>query len=77
MPHQRLGIVPAVGPQRTGNRRGDAAADTAVRHHLHQHQGRKDERHTGKRFGAEETDEVRLHHADQRLHDQYNNRRQG
>jgi hypothetical protein len=74
---RRIGLLPAkhLGTTPHGHR-GDAAADAAVRHHLHEHQHRKHERHTGEGFGPEEADEVGLRHPDERLHHQHDDRRQ-
>ena len=54
-------------PDGTCNRRRDAAADPAVRHHRHEHERRKHERNAGERIGTEKADEIGLRNADQRL----------
>ena len=75
---QRVGIRAAAGAQRAGDRRRDAAAHRAGRHHLHQHQHREDQRHAGQRVGAELADEVGLDQADGGLdhHHQHVGRRE-
>ena len=73
--HQRVGVGTATGPQRARHRRGDAAAHTARRHRLHQHDERERHRDPGQGVGAEAADEVRLQHVDGDLGQQHDHAR--
>ncbi len=74
---QRVGIVAAPGTNGAGDRGGNAAADAAVRHHLHQHEHGEDQRDAGECFCAEETHVKSLGDADERLRDQHRDGRHG
>ena len=60
MHHQRRRIVPSPGADGASDGGGDRAAHARVRHLLHQHQGRKDQRQASQRLEAELTDEIRI-----------------
>jgi hypothetical protein len=51
--HEPIRIVAPAGPERTGDRRRDAAAHRARRQHLHHHEAGKHQRHPGQRVDAE------------------------
>jgi hypothetical protein len=69
MQGQRGRIRAATRADGAGDRRGDAAAESAIGHHLHQHQDREDQRDAGECLGAEKAHEVGFDDADHRLHD--------
>ena len=71
MEYQRIGVGPASGAERAGDRGGDPAAHGARRHHLHQHQHGKDERDAGQRIGPELGDEIGLDEPDRGLHEHH------
>ena len=71
MEHERIGIGPASGAERAGDRRHDPTAHGAGRHHLHQHQDGKDQRDTGERIGAELGDKIGLDEPDRGLHEHH------
>ena len=77
MPHQRVGIGTPVGAEGSRDSRGDATADAAVRHHLHEHYDGEGQGDPGERIGPKEAHEIGLGDADQCLDDQHNDRRQG
>ena len=60
MPNEAVGFLALARAKRAGNRREDAAAHSAGRDHLHQHQKREDEGDAGQRVGAELGDEIGL-----------------
>ena len=76
MPDQRIGIGAAIGPQSPRNGRGDAPADAAVRHHLHEHENREDQGDPGERVRSKKADEIGLSHPDKRLDNEHYERRQ-
>ena len=78
MDRQRIGVVAAAAAERARDRRGDAAAHRARRHHLHQHDDREHQRDAGERGGAELADEIGLDQPDRGLrhHDEHVGRRE-
>jgi hypothetical protein len=56
---------------------GYAAADTSVRHHLHEHENREDQGDAGERVGAKKGDKIGLNYTDKRLDDKHSRRWQG
>ena len=67
-PNHLVGALGMARAQRAGDRRQDAAAHRAGRHHLQQHEQRKHQRHAGQRIEAELGDEIGLDQPDRRLH---------
>jgi hypothetical protein len=76
MEQQRIGIVLAAGTDRACHGRGDAAAESAIRHHRHQHEDWKYQRYAGKRIGPEKADIIGLGDVDRGLRHQHDNGRQ-
>jgi len=56
----RIRIVATAGADRARYRGGDAGAETAIRHHRHQHEDREHQRGAGQRVGAEIADVIGL-----------------
>jgi hypothetical protein len=67
MQRQGIGVRAPPGAERARDRRRDAAAHGARRHHLHQHQRGEYQGHAGKGGGPEPADEIGLDHSDRRL----------
>jgi hypothetical protein len=69
MQRQRIGVGAVAPAQRSGYRRGYAAAYCASRHHLHQHDQREHQRDAGQCIGAEPADKIGFDQSDRGLHE--------
>lgn len=74
MPYQRISVVLPPCAKRSSDGRCCPTSNSAIRHHLHEHQDGEHQGHPGDSIGSQEADEIRLHHTNGRLHHEHEDR---
>lgn len=75
MPQQCIGVVLPAGASCSCDGCGSPASNSAVRHHLHEHQHREDQGYASQSIGTQKADEIGLCHTNGCLHHEHEDRR--